>query len=167
VAAPAEKTGLASATFDAITVAQAFHWFDAPAARAEFRRLLRPGGWVYLIWNHRQVDTNAFARAYEDLLRSLGKAYETVVRRDQVSGPRSRENFFTASSSRVARYDNPQTMDWPSLRGRFLSSSYVPAKGEPRHDEMLARLEEIFHAHSGAGRVTFDQVTEVFYGQLD
>jgi len=40
----AEATGLASATFDAVTAGQCWHWFDRPRAAAEAHRLLRPGG---------------------------------------------------------------------------------------------------------------------------
>lgn len=53
IAAPAESMPFHDATLDAITCAQAFHWFDAAAAWAEFRRVLRPGGGAALIWNAR------------------------------------------------------------------------------------------------------------------
>ena len=42
-----------TASLDAVTVAQAFHWFDADVAFAELARVLRPGGRVGLIWNAR------------------------------------------------------------------------------------------------------------------
>ena len=48
---PAERTDFADATFDAVTVAQALHWFDLDRFYAEVRRVLRPGGviaaWAY------------------------------------------------------------------------------------------------------------------------
>ncbi len=40
----AEATGLQSATFDVVAAGQCWHWFDRPAAAAEARRLLKPGG---------------------------------------------------------------------------------------------------------------------------
>lgn len=49
----AEATGLPAGGADVVTAAQAWHWFDAPRAAAEARRLLRPGGAlaiVYLDW---------------------------------------------------------------------------------------------------------------------
>jgi SAM-dependent methyltransferase len=51
--AVAEALPVASRALDAITVAQAFHWFDADRAFDEFARVLRPGGRVGLIWNAR------------------------------------------------------------------------------------------------------------------
>jgi SAM-dependent methyltransferase len=53
IAGTAEALPLADASLDAITVAQAFHWFDAPAALREFHRVLRPRGRLALIWNAR------------------------------------------------------------------------------------------------------------------
>jgi SAM-dependent methyltransferase len=51
--ARAEALPVEDASFDALTVAQAWHWFDRPTAAAEFRRVLRPGGVVGLVWNIR------------------------------------------------------------------------------------------------------------------
>jgi len=44
VAATAEALPFAAGAFDAITVAQGFHWFDAEVAAPELQRILRPGG---------------------------------------------------------------------------------------------------------------------------
>ena len=57
---------------------QAFHWFDADKTRDEFRRILKPGGYVALIWNERQLDTTEFLREYEKLLLKYAKDYEKV-----------------------------------------------------------------------------------------
>ena len=54
VAATAEALPFAGASLDAVTVAQAFHWFDADRAFAELARVVRPGGCIGLIWNARE-----------------------------------------------------------------------------------------------------------------
>jgi SAM-dependent methyltransferase len=167
VAAAAEETGLSDGSFDAITVAQAFHWFDPDAARLEFRRLLRPDGWVFIIWNDRQSDASAFARDYEDLLVTLGGADGSAGHRSHhEAAARNLRVLFATGSPQFAQFDNPQTVDWPGLRGRFLSTSYAPAKGDPGHDEYLIRLERIFHKHAAKGHVVFDQKTKVYYAKL-
>ncbi|MGI0130344.1 MAG: class I SAM-dependent methyltransferase, partial [Thermoplasmata archaeon] len=53
VAALAEALPFAEARFESVMVAQAFHWFDAPRALSEIRRVLRPGGSLALVWNIR------------------------------------------------------------------------------------------------------------------
>ena len=65
----AEASTLPAASVDLITAGQAFHWFDATAARREFARILKPNGSVALIWNDRQLDSTEFLRGYEALLR--------------------------------------------------------------------------------------------------
>lgn len=49
--ATAEELPLSAAEVDCVLAGQAWHWFDHAPARAEFRRVLRPGGWVGLVWN--------------------------------------------------------------------------------------------------------------------
>ncbi len=63
----AEGLPLDDASVDAVTVAQAFHWFDAGRALAEIRRVLRPGGHLFLVWNTRDR-SHDWVRAFGDLL---------------------------------------------------------------------------------------------------
>src|SRR5687768_16300575 len=64
----AEATALPDDTMDIVVAAQAFHWFDREKTKREFTRILKPNGWVALIWNERRLDTTPFLRAYENLL---------------------------------------------------------------------------------------------------
>ncbi|HEY4155308.1 MAG TPA: class I SAM-dependent methyltransferase, partial [Puia sp.] len=45
----AENTTLPAGSVDAVVAGQAFHWFDAEKAKAEFKRILKPAGLVVLI----------------------------------------------------------------------------------------------------------------------
>jgi SAM-dependent methyltransferase len=51
VAGTAESIPFGDASLDAVFTAEAFHWFDAPAALPEIARVLRPGGGLALMWN--------------------------------------------------------------------------------------------------------------------
>jgi len=53
VAGVAEALPLGSGSLDAVTVAQAFHWFHPERALAELHRVLRPSGRLGLVWNVR------------------------------------------------------------------------------------------------------------------
>ena len=48
----AERIPVGDQSVDAVTVAQAFHWFERDIACAEIARTLRPGGVLGLLWNH-------------------------------------------------------------------------------------------------------------------
>ena len=72
VQASAEATGLDPASVDLVTAAQAFHWFDKPAAVAEMARITRPGGGVALFWNVRDETRSPFVAAYHAALDRYG-----------------------------------------------------------------------------------------------
>ena len=75
----AEATGLADASVDLVTSAQAFHWFEPTRTRAEFKRILKPRGAVALIWNQRK-DT-PLNRDYEVMLERFAPEYAQVRER--------------------------------------------------------------------------------------
>ena len=56
IAGTAEATTLADDSVDFVTAAQAAHWFDRARARREFVRIMKPGGWLVLLWNERLTD---------------------------------------------------------------------------------------------------------------
>ncbi len=149
---------------DLVTAGQAFHWFDPALAKREFRRILRPGGNVVLLWNSRQLDTTPFLRAYEELLQTYALDYREVSQKND--GEEVLVAFFAPAEPRVARYKNEQRFDLEGLQGRLLSSSYAPLAGHPRNAPMLARLREIFTEHQAGGEVIFLYDTEVFVGKV-
>lgn len=166
VAAAAEATTLPAASVDFVTAGQAFHWFEPQAAVAEFRRILRPHGWVVLVWNERQAggkDT-PFLVAYEQLLQTYGTDYATVDHRR--FGPDELSRLFGADPQR-ATFDNRQDFDFEGVKGRLLSSSYAPLAGHPHFEPMLAGLAAIFDAHQENGRVAFLYTTEVYLWPID
>lgn len=158
----AEATGLPGSSVDFVTAAQAFHWFDWPRARDEFRRILRPGGWVVLIWNERLTDTTPFLREYERLLLEYGTDYEEV--RHEISYKNIGE-FFNQKQQEL-EFDNRQIFDFDGLRGRLLSSSYAPANGDPKREPMLRELQRLFDKHNQNGQVSVDYEVKMFFGQL-
>jgi SAM-dependent methyltransferase len=164
VDARAEATTLPAASVDLITAAQAFHWFDRPRARAEFARILKPGGWVVLLWNLRRKDANAFAVAYERLLLEYATDYERVDHANVTDAVIA--EFFSPAAFQVRVFPNRQVFDDEALEGRLLSSSYAPAPGHPNHAPMLAALRSVFDLHNERGTVAFAYDTQVYFGRL-
>lgn len=159
----AEATGLPAGSVDLVTCAQAFHWFDIEGARREFRRILKPEGWVVLMWNDRNRAGSAFAEGYETLLHRYGENYKNV-RHDRI--PEEKIKAFFGPGVRTAEFPNRQEFDFEGLKGRLMSSSYAPMEGHPDHTPMIAGLWDLFRAHNVAGRVTFEYLTRLFYGRL-
>jgi SAM-dependent methyltransferase len=161
VAGSAEATTLPAASVDFVVAGQAFHWFEMKAARAEFQRVLKPDGWVAVIWNERRKDT-PFLRAYERLLRAYGTDYAEVAARYPEHA--RMEEFFGAGGFHHNFFPNAQDFDFDGLRGRLLSASYAPAKGHPNHEPMLAELKRMFEAYAADGRVRVEYITRLYYG---
>jgi SAM-dependent methyltransferase len=158
----AEDTRIPNASVQFITAAQAFHWFDWARSRKEFRRILAPGGWVVLIWNERVTDSTSFLRDHEHLLLKYGTDYK------EVRHERSYDNidqFFAGNYERAA-FANRQVVDFDGLRGRLLSSSYVPGVDHPRREPMLRELQDIFEKHQHDGRVSIEYAVRMYFGHL-
>jgi SAM-dependent methyltransferase len=160
----AEATGLEDASVDFVVAGQAFHWFDRPRARVEFCRILRPGGWVALMWNERRSDSTPFLRAYEQLLQQYGTDYRQVDHR-RVDEATLRA-FYRDPQLQLRRYENLQRFDFAGLRGRLLSSSYAPEEGTPQGEAMLAELTRLFAQYQQEGQVAFEYETQLYYGHL-
>jgi ubiquinone/menaquinone biosynthesis C-methylase UbiE len=162
VAGTAEETTLPDHGVDFVTAAQAAHWFDREQARREFIRILKPGGWLVLVWNDRRLDSTEFQRQYEQLLRTYGTDYEDVRQRGMTLAI---DGFF-GQSFQTRSFEYKQAFDFAGLEGRLLSSSYIPQKDHPRYDPMMRELRRIFDEHHMDGRVSFDYDTRVYYGHV-
>jgi SAM-dependent methyltransferase len=154
----AEATGLADGSVTAVLAAQAFHWFDAPAALREFRRVLRLGGWVALLGNERD-ESDAFTAAYGAVVRTSPEAAA-------VEGPRARAGLALLESdlfeaAERAAFAHGQELDEEGLLGRAFSASYAPR--EPALVErFMAALHEVFTRFQSRGRVVVRYETTVY-----
>jgi SAM-dependent methyltransferase len=163
VAGTAESTTLADESVDFITAAQAAHWFDRQGARREFARILKPGGWLVLLWNERVVDGTPFLRDYERLLLTYGTDYEQV-RHERTT--HAVNKFFDPVAYEERVFPMRQEFDYAGLQGRLLSSSYAPGPGHPLHEPMLRTLRNLFDTHASGGRVSFDYKTRVYFARI-
>ena len=165
VAGSAEATTLDTDSVDFVAAGQAFHWFQMPAARDEFHRILKSGGRILVIWNERLLDETAFLREYEALLNRFGIDYARVSE----SYPRAEQmlEFFGANEFTSHSLPNFQKFDFEGLSGRLRSSSYAPPPGHPQFEPMMKELRNLFDAHHQRGVVRIDYRTRVYAGKLD
>jgi len=159
----AEATGLDSGTVDFIIAGQSFHWFDRVRCRSEFSRILKPGGWVILMWNDRKQETS-FSNAYESLLKAYAIDYETIDHR--LIKEEAFDQFYGGSDWRLRIFDNQQIFDREGLKGRVLSCSYMPMPGHPNYEGMRNALGELFDHYQQDGVIMMDYQTLVYYGSI-
>ncbi len=158
-----ETTKLPDGSVDLVIAAQAFHWFEPDATRREFKRILKPGGYVALIWNERQLDSTPFLIEYEQLLLKYASDYEKV-RHENIDQERLGTFFQTGFDQRT--FANQQIFDFDGLKGRLLSSSYMPAEGDENYQPMIAELKALFAKHDRDGKITILYDTNVYFSQL-
>ena len=159
----AENTNLLDNSVDFVIAAQAFHWFDRNETPREFRRIARENGFVALMWNERQLNTNVFLREYENLLKKYGADYEKV-RHDNLDKDIFEETFQTEFFSKS--FQNVQTLDFDGLKGRLLSSSYMPSETDKRFAPMVVELQRLFENHAESGKIHILYNTNIFYARL-
>jgi SAM-dependent methyltransferase len=163
VVGTAEATTLADQSVDFVTAAQAAHWFDRERARREFVRILKPGGWLVLMWNERLTDSTAFLRDYERLLLTYGTDYQDIRHEHTTS---EIAEFFDPAPFQERAFAMSQQFDYGGVEGRLLSSSYAPGPGHPKHAPMLRELRRIFDTCSVQGRIAFEYKTRLYFGRL-
>ncbi|MGB6305052.1 MAG: class I SAM-dependent methyltransferase [Acidobacteriaceae bacterium] len=167
--ASAEDTTLPDHWVDFVTVGQALHWFHLERARAEFVRILRPGGWCAVIYNERRTGGDRFHDGYERILREFGADYESV--RSKYPHQQKLAEFFTSQHAATpamprASIPNAQEFDLRGLVGRILSSSYMPQPNHPRYPAMIRAIEELFSQCRQDGRVRLDYDCVLTCGQI-
>jgi SAM-dependent methyltransferase len=160
----AEATELPENSVDMITVGQAMHWFDLDATLAEFVRVLRPGGWCVVVYNHRKMRGDAFHAGYERILVEFGIDYD-VVQSNHLPAERL-VKFFAPAPMVCATLVNIQPMTLQGLRGRVLSSSYMPQEGHARYPAMMDAVDALFARHAQNGVVRMEYETAVCWGQI-
>lgn len=159
----AETTGLADGSIDMITVGQAMHWFDLDATRREFARVLKPGGWCVVVYNHRKMSGDAFHEGYERILEKYGKDYRSV--QSSHLGPDTLAAFFAPSEMHCAAMPNRQDLTLERLRGRVLSSSYMPQEGDAEYPAMMEAVNALFREHARSDMVRMEYETAVCWGK--
>jgi SAM-dependent methyltransferase len=163
VKATAEATTLPPQSIDLWVAGQAFHWFEALAARREALRVLRSGGWGALLWNEHPPQQSSFLHDYDRLLRRHAAEYAAVLA-SRLDEERMRE-FFGGAMERIT-FPNQQSFDLTGLEGRLLSSSYAPQPGQPQYAPMMQELRTLFDRHQRNGQIVFPYVTLVYLRQL-
>jgi ubiquinone/menaquinone biosynthesis C-methylase UbiE len=156
----AEATGLPAHTIDLITVGQALNWFDPQPARQEFRRILKPGGWLAVIRNSgtygpqldealeavypRETDTTAFMKGRDTPLSFYFGG----------------EDFLQESYT----FNLPQT--WEQCFGSLSTASYAPDPGSKLVERFEQAARQAFDRFSKDGMVVSQVETKLYLGRV-
>ncbi|GGI09209.1 class I SAM-dependent methyltransferase [Egicoccus halophilus] len=160
VAGTAESLPLEDASLDAVTAAQAFHWFDGPRALREFARVLRPGGSLAVLFNRRDLTTPVQA-ALDDLLRPHRGDTPSWARHEWVDWLAKSPDFGEPGTTSAPWQ---QQLDIEGLVGRVASVSFVARLDERTRSRVLAAVRDVHERSSrdDHGRVALHYTTELW-----
>jgi SAM-dependent methyltransferase len=132
----AEHMPLPDDSADAVTVGQAFHWFDGPKALAEIERVLRPGGALALVWNRRPVESSELHAAISEMIapyRGDAPHHGSGAWREAFAGRELAER----------RFEFAQRLDADGLADRVGSTSFIAALPESERTKVLERVRAL------------------------
>ena len=159
----AEHTTLENNSVDFITVAQAFHWFNGVSFKKECKRILKPNGKVFLIWNTRDTaaDINIqqsmiFKKYCPDFVGFSGGIKENDDR------------IYTFFDNKFVReeFDNPLLYGREKFIQRSLSGSYSLNPKDKNYNEYLKALNDLFDRYSINEVLTIPNKTVAYFGTV-
>ena len=140
----AEAIPLDDASVDAVTVAQAFHWFKFEPALAEIRRVLAPDGSIAILFNQRD-ERVPWVKTWNDVIEWHSRRIAYYQNTDWTA--LLQDNGFEQVGYRSTEWDQPLTRDL--LAARVRSVSYIADESlevqQEYVDRVLALVEGFDH----------------------
>lgn len=159
----ASATGLPDRSVDAVTAAQAFHWFPPEEFRRECLRIGKENAGIYLIWNERDMEspvTQAIHRLYTVYGRDF-HGFNMGLQKDD-----ARIRLFFRDRYQEREFENPLHYDREGFHVRCLSSSHSPKEGDADFSAYQAEIDRIFDRFAAGDRLEVPNITRVYYGTL-
>ena len=157
----AEATGLPEQSVDVVVVAQAWHWFDAPAALAEAARVIRPEGALALVWNTLDLSVPWVAE--------YSQIYQ-LWRTDAVPGHSDGawRTFFDQQPGwgplAEGHIENPYVTDREGVLGQALTSSMISTLDDSTRAQVRCQLEAVLDRHGlTRDRIEIPYVTDLYW----
>ncbi|MBP1550806.1 MAG: class I SAM-dependent methyltransferase, partial [Oscillospiraceae bacterium] len=156
-------TVLIENSIDIITVAQAFHWFDVKEFYRECKRILKPNGYIILIWNTRDLSDTLNKDSYKIFEKYCPefKGFSGGMTEDDIRI----KDFFNNRYKKLC-FENPIVYTKETFIKRCLSASYSLTVNDNRFMEYIEELDKLFEKYSVSGTLIMKNYTIAYIGTL-
>ena len=162
LAGSAEQAPLRTSSVDLITVAQAIHWCSPEPTRREFRRILRPGGWLALLRNF--PTETVFGDALAQVCTAENGVSEAAGSPPEFKRPA--DFYFGGPHYQKLVFPFTYQQDWASYIGSLCSASYMPDEDHPAYPRFEKAVRGVFEQFSQNGLLPGCGATELLIGQV-
>lgn len=151
VDATAEATGLPDASVEMVAAGRALHWFKLDDAVREFRRILKPGGWLVIVASGRDEAGTPANVALRELLESFMSPELNASRMKSVY--EQAHTLFAEGEWFHEEVFGEMLLSWEALRGLAMSGSMSPVGDPVKLEAFDAGLGKIFDEFQQDGAV--------------
>jgi SAM-dependent methyltransferase len=162
VIATAEQTTLPDKSVDAIVCAQSFHWFSESKAAVEFRRILRGGGTIAMLWNSMATDADDINAEYQRLIKKMSPDFGAFRLGGVVYSQGHFEALFAPASVCLHRWQHEETLSLEGLIGRTKSLSFCPSPDTEGYRDLIASLDALFRRYGQNNTVSLRYDTVMY-----
>ncbi len=134
----AEKTLIPDNSVNMIIVGQAFHWFDHDASKNEFYRILKPEGWLSIIWNE------------------FGNGQDLKL-----------ESYFLNADFKHFAFPQTIRETWQEYIGGVRSTAAAPNQDEDEYKSFEREHRRVFNSQALNGLIEVKFNTKLIVGRLD
>jgi SAM-dependent methyltransferase len=149
----AERIPLGDFEVDSVLVGQAFHWFDVDPALTEIARVLKPGGTVVALWNHRDESVPWVVR--------LDELARTSVARTRFSPEPDTLEHAEFEPFEREKFSHGMRRTAQTLLETYATYSQLLVADDDEREATLARLRDFLagHPETAEGEFTYPLIT--------
>ena len=161
----AEATTLADLSIDLIVVGQALHWFEPQAALKEFRRILKPEGWLAALFQPPPSNDHAIYRELKPVF-SVENGWDTTPSPKPQYGDSHTDYYFGIGNGTKMHFPQTWQESWEEFIGGILSDSHSPDDTHPAFQRFVSAVQQVFDQFCDNGSLQVLGGTDLVIGKL-
>jgi SAM-dependent methyltransferase len=161
----AEATGLPDHSIDLIVVGQALHWFEPQAALKEFRRILKPEGWLAIMFHTHPPMDQAIYQALTHIF-AVEYGWDTTPSPKLQCGDSHADYYFGIGNGNKMHFPQTWQESWEEFIGGILSDSHSPDDTHPAFQRFVSTVQKVYDQFCDESSLQVLGGTDLVIGKL-